>query len=152
MNLLTKWDPFRELEDVHSRLSHLLGRPASRLVGRGETEPMPLTEWIPEVDIREDEKEYLVKADLPGTKREDIKVTVENGALTISGERKSEREEKGKKYHRIERSFGSFQRTFTLPEGTDDKNLHAEFKDGVLHVHLPKTEQAPKKALEIKVE
>jgi HSP20 family protein len=152
MNLLAKWDPFRELEDVHNRLTHLLGRPESRLLGRGETESTPLMEWNPEVDIKEDEKEYVIQADLPGMKREDIKVTVEHGAISITGERKSEKEEKGKKFHRIERSYGSFERTFTLPEGTDAKKLKAEFKDGVLHVHLPKTEEAAKKTLEIKVE
>lgn len=152
MNLLAKWDPFRELEDVHNRLTHLLGRPESRLMGRGESESMPMTEWSPEVDIREDEKEYLIQADLPGMKREDIKVTVENGALSITGERKTEKEEKGKKYHRIERTYGSFERTFMLPDNTDPKKLKAEFKDGVLHVHLPKSEEAAKKALEVKVE
>ena len=152
MNLLAKWDPFRELEDVHNRLTHLLGRTEPRLLGKGETEAMQLTEWSPEVDIDENDKEYLVKADLPGMKREDIKVTVEGGALSISGERKSEKEEKGKKYHRIERTFGSFQRTFMLPEDTDPKKLSAEFKDGVLLVHLPKTEEAAKKAIEIKVQ
>jgi HSP20 family molecular chaperone IbpA len=89
--------------------------------------------------------EYLVKADLPEMKKDDVKVTVENGILIVSGERKAEREEKKKKFHRIERSFGSFQRTFTFPEDADAAKIAAEFKDGVLKVHLPKSPTAKPK-------
>ena len=84
-------------------------------------------------------------------KREDVKVTVENGVLNITGERKLEKEEKDKKYHRIERSYGNFLRSFTLPDGADGSKVYAEFKDGVLKVHLPKSEKARAKALEVKV-
>jgi HSP20 family protein len=84
-------------------------------------------------------------------KKEDVKVTVENGVLTITGERKFEKEQKDKKYHRIERAYGSFFRSFTVPEGTDDAKVGAEFKDGVLKVHLPKGEKAKPKTLEVKV-
>ena len=112
---------------------------------------MTITEWAPFVDIIEDEKEWLVKADLPEVKKEEVKVTVENGVLTITGERKFEKEEKDKKYHRIERSYGNFLRSFTLPDGTDGSKVNAEFKDGVLKVHLPKGEKAKPKAVEVKV-
>ena len=103
------------------------------------------------MDIIEDDKEWLVKADLPEIKKEDVKVTVENGVLTITGERKLEKEEKDKKYHRIERSYGNFLRSFTLPDGADGSKVNAEFKDGVLKVHLPKGEKAKPKAVEVKV-
>jgi len=99
----------------------------------------------------ENEKEYLVKADLPDVKKENVKVTVENGVLTITGERRFEKEEKDKKYHRIERSYGNFLRSFTLPEGADGAKVNAEFKDGVLKVHLPKSETAKPKLVEVKI-
>ena len=104
------------------------------------------------MDITEDGKEYLVKADLPGMKKEDVKVTVENGVLSITGERKSEKEEKGKKFHRIERSYGSFKRTFTMPGEADMTKMKAEFKDGVLRVHVPKNPATQPKKVDVKVE
>jgi len=110
-----------------------------------------VAEWAPRVDISEDDKEWLVKADLPEMKKEDVKVTVENGVLTITGERKFEKEEKNKKFHRIERSYGNFYRSFTLPDGADPDKVSAGFKDGVLNVHLPKSEKAKPKAVEVKV-
>jgi HSP20 family protein len=110
------------------------------------------TGWAPEVDITETEKEFLVKAELPEVKKEEVKVTVENGVLSITGERKLEKEEKGKKYHRIERAYGRFERSFTLPEGTEPKKVTSEFKEGVLTVHLPKNPEARPKAVEVKVE
>jgi HSP20 family protein len=93
-----------------------------------------------------------VKADLPEMKKEDIKVNFENGLLSISGERKTEKEEKKKKYHRIERSYGKFERAFTLPEDADAAKLAAEFKDGVLRVHVPKNPSVKPKAFEVKVQ
>jgi HSP20 family protein len=148
MNALTKWNPLRELEEIQSRLSSLFGRTPLR--GLGE-ETMTVSEWTPLVDITEDEKEYLIKAELPEVKKEDVKVTVENGTLSITGERKVEKEEKGKKYHRVERAYGSFMRSFTLPEGTTGDKVSAEFKDGVLKVHLPKSEEAKPKSIDVKV-
>jgi HSP20 family protein len=148
MNALTKWNPFRELEEIQSRLSSLFGRTPLR--GLGE-ETMTVSEWTPLVDITENEKEYLIKAELPEVKKEDVKVTVENGTLSITGERKVEKEEKGKKYHRVERAYGSFMRSFTLPEGTTGDKVSAEFKDGVLKVHLPKSEEVKPKSIDVKV-
>ena len=148
MNALTKWNPFRELEDIQNRLSSLFGRTPFR--GFGE-EAMTVSEWMPLVDIAEDDKEYLIKVELPEVKKEDVKVTVEGGVLTITGERKFEKEEKDKKYHRIERACGSFERTFALPEDAKADAVAAEFKEGVLKVHLPKSEQAKPKPLEVKV-
>ena len=148
MNALTKWNPFRELEEMQNRLSSLFGRTPVR--GLGE-EAMTVSEWTPLVDITEDDKEYLIKAELPEVKKEDVKVTVENGTLTITGERKFEKEEKGKKYHRIERAYGSFMRSFTLPEGAAGDKVSADFKDGVLKVHLPKSAEAKPKSIDVKV-
>ena len=126
----------------------MFGRTESE--GNGD-EPIATAAWEPLADITEDDKEYLVKAELPEVKKQDVKVTVEDGVLRISGERKFEKEEKTKKYHRIERSYGSFLRAFTLPEGADAGHVEADFKDGMLWVHLPKTEKAKAKAIEIKV-
>jgi HSP20 family protein len=103
------------------------------------------------VDISEDEKEYVIKAEVPEMKKEEIKINVQDDVLSISGERKYEKEEKGKKYHRVERAYGSFMRSFTLPEDADGSKVNAEYKDGVLKVHLPKSEKAKPKAIEVKI-
>jgi HSP20 family protein len=155
MKSLEIWNPFRELDEVQNRLSSFFGdfpefgRFPRRLFGNGD---ITLPNWSPQVDISEDDKEYVVKADLPEMKKEDVKVTVENGVLSISGERKSEKEEEKKKFHRIERSFGTFLRTFALPDDADSTKIAAEFKEGVLKVHLPKTPAAKPKPFEVKVQ
>ncbi|MGA7903058.1 MAG: Hsp20/alpha crystallin family protein [Terrimicrobiaceae bacterium] len=149
MNPLTKWNPFRELEDIQNRLSSLFGR--TPMGGLGE-EAMTVSEWTPLVDIVEDDKEYLIKAELPEVKKEDVKVTVDNGVLTITGERKFEKEEKGRKYHRVERGYGSFTRSFALPEGAAGDKISAEFKEGVLKVHLAKSGEAKPKSIDVKVD
>src|SRR5213082_3161840 len=145
---LTRWEPLQEMEEFQNRLSTLFGRPQRRGNGREE---ITLPEWTPLADIAEDEKEYLIKAELPEMKKEDVKVTVENGVLTIAGERKFEKEEKNKKYHRVERSYGSFVRSFALPDLADANKVKAEFKDGMLTVHVPKSERAKAKQVEVKV-
>jgi len=145
---LTRWEPFREMEEFQNRLSTLLGRPLRRTNGREE---ITLPEWTPLADITEDDKEYLIKAELPEMKREDVKVTVENRVLTITGERKVEQEEKKKKYHRVERGYGTFMRSFTLPDDADFNKVNAEFKSGLLTVHVPKSEHAKPKQIEVKV-
>ena len=150
MNALTRWDPFKEMEETQNRLARFFGLTPARLPN-SDKESMTITQWAPSVDIIEDDKEWLLKADLPEVKKEDVKVTVENGVLTITGERKFEKEEQGKKYHRIERSYGNFLRSFTLPDGADGSKVNAEFKDGVLKVHLPKSEKTKPKAVEVKV-
>ncbi len=117
----------------------------------GEDENITLPDWAPLVDIAEDDKEYLIKVELPEVQKEDVKVTVENGTLMISGERKSEKEEKGKKFHRTERYYGRFERSFSIPDDADGNNIKAECKDGVLRVHLAKSEKARPKQIEVKV-
>jgi HSP20 family protein len=150
MNAITTWDPFKELDDLQSRLATMFGRAPLRKNGEKQ-EAMTVAEWAPLVDIAEDEKEYLIKAELPEVKKDDVKVTVQDGVLTISGERKYEKEEKGKKYHRVERAYGSFARSFTLPEDADADKVAGDFKDGVLKVHVPKSEKAKPKRVEVKV-
>jgi HSP20 family protein len=150
MNALTRWDPFRELEEMQQRLSSLLGR--RQQLGQGEgKESITVAEWAPLVDIAEDDKEYLVKAELPEISRDQINVTVENGMLVISGERKLEKEEKGTKFHRIERAYGRFVRSFDLPDDADSEKVKADFKDGLLTVHVAKGEAARPKQIEVKV-
>lgn len=150
MNAITRWDPFKELEDMQSRLNTMFGRAPVRKGGDKE-EALTVAEWAPLVDITEDDEEYLIKAELPEVKKEDIKLTVDEDVLTITGERKYEKEEKGKKYHRVERAYGSFMRSFTLPEDADGSKVSAECKDGLLKVHLPKSEKAKPKSIEVKV-
>ena len=113
---------------------------------------MTVSEWAPLVDLVEDDKEYLIKAELPEVKKEDVKVTVENGVLSIGGERKFEKEEENKKYHRIERAYGSFMRSFALPQDAAGDKINAEFKDGVLKVHLPKSAEAKPKSIDVKID
>lgn len=147
---LARWSPLKELEDMEKRLSSIFGHAPRRAEGEKE-EAMSVADWSPLVDITEDDKEYLVKAEIPDMKKEEIKLNVHDDVLTISGERKYEKEEKGKKYHRIERAYGSFVRSFTLPEDADGTKISAEYKDGVLKVHLPKSEKAKPKAIDVKI-
>lgn len=145
---LTRWNPLRELEEFQHRILGAFNPNSSRQ-GNGQ-ESLTFAEWIPTVDIAEDDKEYLITTELPEVKKEDVKVTVENGVLTITGERKFEKVEKTK-YHRVERSYGSFARSFALPDNGDAAKVNAEFKDGVLKVHVAKSEAARPKQIEVKV-
>ena len=151
MSTLVRWNPFRELDELQNRFGTLLGTFPKR-TSNGNGGMLTVPDWSPLVDITEDEKEYLVKTDLPEMKKEDVKIVVENGILTISGERKNEKEEKNKKFHRIERSYGSFERTFTMPEDAQADKVKAEFKEGVLRVHLPKNPAALPKKIDVKVD
>ena len=108
-------------------------------------------DWTPPVEIEESDKEFLIKAELPDIKKEDVKVETLEGVLTIEGERKREKEEKGKKFYKVERSYGKFVRQFALPTEVDSAKIQAEFKDGMLNIHLPKTALAKPKAIEVKV-
>jgi HSP20 family protein len=110
-----------------------------------------LADWSPAVDVEETDKEYLIKADLPAVKKEDVKVDIEDGILTVQGERKQEKEEKNKRVHRLERSYGKFVRRMSVPLDVDQQKAAAEFRDGVLNVHLPKTNGAKPRAVDIKV-
>ena len=150
MNVLTHWNPLRDIHELQHRVLNALGT-APGTAGNGERESLATAEWVPVVDIVEDDKEYLVKAELPEVTRDNVHVTVENGRLILKGERRFEKEESGKKYHRVERSYGTFLRSFNLPEDADAEKVEAEFKDGVLFVHLPKLEKAKPREIEVKI-
>jgi HSP20 family protein len=152
MNALTRWNPFQEMEDVQRRMSSLLDwSPFRRSNLTAEQESITVPEWAPLVDIAEDEKEYLIKVELPEVQKDEVQVTVDNGTLTISGERKAEKETKGRRFHRVERYYGRFERSFSIPENVEANTVKAEFKDGLLRVHLAKSEQARPKRIEVKV-
>ena len=148
MNLV-RWDPFRELEEMSDRLNHVFSRPTMWHESGKET--MKVADWTPAVDISETGKEYIINIELPEVKKEDVKVTFQEGVLLIHGERRQEKEEKGKKYHRLERSYGSFVRSFVVPDAVDEAKVTAEFKDGMLNLHLPKSEKARPKSIDVKV-
>ena len=150
MNALTRWNQFKQLEDLHHTLGSLFTRPQVRR-SEGYEEPLRVPEWTPLVDISEDGKEYLIKAELPEVKKEDVKITMEAGTLTITGDRKYEKEENGKKYHRVERAYGSFGRSFSLPDDASPGKVTADFKDGVLKVHLVKNEKARPQQVEVSI-
>ncbi len=142
-----KWEPLREFEDLFDRYTKAMGWPAIRgqeLVKSGD--------WTPRVDITETDAEIQIKAEIPEVSKDDVKVSVDNGVLTLQGERKQEKEEKGKKFHRIERSYGTFLRSFALPDNVDETRITASFKDGMLHLQIPKSAEVRPKAIEVKVE
>jgi HSP20 family protein len=147
MNIV-RWDPFRELEGIHAQLNRMFG---DRPFRGTDADNLSFAEWAPAVDIQETDTEYVIKADLPEVKKEDVKVEFNDGVLSVEGERKQEKEEKGKKFHKIEREYGKFVRRFALPTEIDASKLTAEFKDGVLNMHLPKSPDSKPKAISVKV-
>ena len=142
------WNPSQELAEMSDRLNRVFARVPR---GGNGNEAMTVADWSPSVDISETTAEYVIKAEIPEVKKEDVKVTLEHGVITVQGMRRQESEEKGKKYHRIERSYGSFVRSFSLPDLVDDAQVQAVFKDGILTLHLPKSEKAKPKAIEVRV-
>jgi HSP20 family protein len=155
MNTLITWNQLRELDEAQNRFSQFFGGFPNRMsnrMGNDEVRSLTVADWSPEVDISEDDHGYLLKAELPEIKKDDVRVTVEDGILCVSGERKIEKEDQKRKFHRIERSYGNFRRSFTLPEDADSKKVTAEFRDGVLKVHLPIAPIAKSKGIEVKVQ
>src|SRR5207245_7203434 len=153
MNELRTWNPLREMEEAQNRLSTVFGGfPTFPIRFPNNGGSVKLADLSPLVDITEDDKEYIFKADMTEMKKDDVKVTIENGILYISGERRAEKEEKKRKFHRLERFFGTFERTFTVPEDADATKIRAEFRDGVLQVHLPKRPMPKPRPIEVKVQ
>lgn len=149
---ITRWNPFRELDDFNDRMNRAFGRSMlARDLDIPRKDALVDFDWAPSVDIAESAEEFQIKAELPEVKKEDVKIRVENGVLSITGERKHEKEEQNKKWHRVERSYGSFTRTFSLPENIDEAKVRAEFKDGMLIMHIPKSATAKPKSVEIKI-
>ncbi len=142
MNTLSIWSPIHEMDELfHNRLASVLG-------GEG----LQSAAWSPVVDIEESAEAYTIRAELPGLSKEKVKVTVENGALTLSGERDLERRVETKTFHRVERSHGTFTRSFTLPDDVDPESVAANFKDGLLEIQIIKREEALPKSIEVRVE
>ena len=144
---LVRWEPFREMEDFFRQYSPLFGRSAVPRTG-GERD----AEWAPAANISETDKEYLIKAELPEVKKEDVKITLENGVINISGERKQQKEEKGENEIRVESFYGTFSRSFSLPDNIDASGVRAESKDGVLKVRIPKKEMSKPKSVTVQVQ
>lgn len=147
MTDLIRWEPVTDIFDLRDDMNRLFGdyfssrrNKLSHNIG-----------WLPSVDVAETENEYTIKADVPGMKKEDIRISIENSTMTISGERKEEAEEKKKNYVRREKSYGSFMRSFELPHAIDSKNIKASYTDGVLTVNVPKSEDAKPKEIKIDV-
>jgi len=142
-------DSLRELENMSQRLNGVLrGRSTPH---EDREEAMALADWIPMVDVVETEGEFLLHAELPGVEKKDVKLSIERGVLTLAGQRDQPKEEKGRRYHRIERTYGRFARSYTMPALVDEQKLTAEFRNGVLTVHLPKSEKAKPKSIEVQV-
>jgi HSP20 family protein len=141
-----RWDPFRDLNMLQDRMNRLFDD-----AGRGyrNGEPAATTTWSPSVDIFETEGEIVVKAELPGMERKDISLNLEKNVLTLRGERRFDKETKEENYHRIERAYGGFSRSFSIPAIVEEDKIRADYKDGVLTILLPKKEQAKPKQIQI---
>jgi HSP20 family protein len=147
---IVRWlDPFRDLSTIQERMNQIFEDALSR--SRGRDEGIRTGMWTPAVDIYENNDSVVVKAELPGVEKDQISVEVKDGILSLRGERKFEKEVKEESYHRIERSYGNFQRSFSLPVSVDQEKVTAKFKDGVLEVKLPKKEQARPKQIKVNV-
>jgi HSP20 family protein len=146
---ITRWRPLRDLVSMQDEMNRLFDDFFGRPLVRAEwTEGV----WSPIVDVSEDKDNVIVKAEMPGMKKEDVKISIQDNVLTLKGEKKQEKEEKDANYHRIERSYGSFSRSFTLPTSVKADKVKASYKDGVLNITLPKTEEAKPKEIPVSVE
>ncbi len=150
---LVKFNPMRDLVDFEREFSRMFNSLESRfgITRSKEDDEYENAVWMPLTDIYEDKDKYTLKLDLPGIKKEDVKISYVDGRLSISGERAQESEHKDSKCHRIERSFGKYYRSFNLPEHIQSDKINAEFKDGQLTISVPKAEEAKPKEIEIKV-
>ena len=147
---MVRFDPFRELATMQDRINRIFGDAYTR--GRFDDDLTQRGEWFPPVDIYENaNQEIVLKAELPGISREDIDLRVENNTLTLRGERKRDTEVKQEQYHRIERSYGSFSRSFSLPSRIDTEKVRADFKEGVLSIVLPVKAEAKPRQIEVAV-
>ena len=144
---LIRWEPFSGIDDTFASFPSLFGR-WPRVFDEGNK----ALDWAPSVDISETDAEYLIRASLPAVKKEDVSITLDDGLLTIRGERRQKTEDKKERLHRVETVYGKFSRSFTLPDNADAANIRAESKDGVITVHVAKSKVEPKKPTEIKVQ
>ena len=147
MTVLTRWDPYREFNNVQERLNRLF----SASFNEGKDESLATSSFAPAVDVYEDEHNVTLKIEVPGIDEKDIDVRIENNTLTVHGERKIEKEEKEENYRRVERQYGSFTRTFTLPQTVDTENVAATYDKGVLKIALAKKTEAKPKQIKVNV-
>lgn len=143
---ITRYDPLVEVDDFIDRYMRTFNRPLMR---RGEAADF---DWAPVADISENNDEYIIQMEAPGVEKDDIKISINRDLLTVRGERREKREEGDVKHHRVERSYGSFMRSFSLPPDVDEENVKAEYNDGMLNLHLPKSEEAKPKSVDIQVQ
>jgi HSP20 family protein len=143
-----KWEPFRDVDDVFDRFL----AETMRRWPRPAAESRAALDWAPAADVSETEAEYLIKADLPEVRKEDVSITVQDGVLTLSGERRQEKREESEKLHRVERVYGSFARRFALPENADEQGIRAESRDGVILIHIPKQKVAQPQPRQITIQ
>jgi HSP20 family protein len=145
---IVRWEPFRELNSLQSEMNRLFNSVFDQPAvggGNGST----LRRWMPAMDLAETDEHFVLRADLPGLTEDDIKIELEDGTLTVSGERKAEHESKNEGYYRVERAFGAFSRSLTLPKGVDGDAVSANFDRGVLEVRIPKPEERKPRRIEI---
>lgn len=145
---IVRWEPFRDLVTAQDRFNRLFEGPFARIFGE---EGITSGAWVPPVDIYEADGNLVLKAELPGVNPDDVEVRIENNTLYLKGERKCEKEVKEENFHRVERSYGSFSRTFTLPQTIDTDKVQAEYKNGVLTLTAPRCEEAKPKTIKIDV-
>ena len=141
---LVRWDPIRELDSLQGDMNRLFDR-----FFEGRAPDAPSRRWIPAMDLAETEDHLVLRGDLPGMTEDDVDIEIKDGVLTVSGERKTDHEEKGEGYHRVERAFGSFSRSLSLPQGVDPGKIEAKFDNGVLEVRIPKPAEAKPTRVEI---
>jgi len=145
-NEISTWSPFRDLVNMQREVGRLFDGLFNESDGDGNF----VTSWSPRADVSENNESYVIKVELPGVNKNDVKITLHEKILTIKGEKKQEKEEKDRNFHRVERSYGSFERSFSLPSGVKSDKIDAAYKDGVLTVTLPKVEEAKPKEIEVK--
>jgi len=151
MSNMTRWNPFAEFEDILDRYNRQLNPRSPAASTNGNREIMQKTDWAPVVDITENRDAFVITAELPGIRKEDVKVHVHDGVLTIEGERQDENKEEDDRRHRVERFYGHFARSFSLPEHVDEENIKANYRDGVLELTLAKQEKAKPRSIEVEV-
>jgi len=142
------WSPLREMEEILDKYNQLT---QSSFTPTKKDTDLALPDWSPTIDVHETEKAYLIKAELPGVQKEDVHVSIDNGILTIRGEKKTELRAKSQKTHRVECSYGCFTRSFKLPDKIKSDKINADFKNGILSLKLAKMKVSKKKAIDIKV-
>lgn len=148
MPVLTRWDPFRELNALQHRMNRLF---EEQQYGRSGEESLTTGAFVPPVDIYEDEHGIQLKLEVPGIDEKDLDIKVENNTLTVSGERKFEKEEKEENFHRVERRYGSFSRSFTLPNTVSTEDVQADYENGVLRIRLNKRAEAKPKQIKVNI-